>query len=124
MKCPRCQQESPADADFCPECAAKLAVVCVACGTANAPPRRSASRSRRRCCCERIRSVIDRRRFLLTSLAGAFAAPSAAEAQQAGKVYRVDVLAGSAGHTPRTVSEDGACARGYNARDFQRPNGT
>ena len=20
MKCPRCQQESPADADFCPEC--------------------------------------------------------------------------------------------------------
>jgi hypothetical protein len=34
MKCPRCQQESPADADFCPECGAKLAVVCVACGTA------------------------------------------------------------------------------------------
>ena len=37
MKCPRCQQESPADADFCPECGAKLAVVCVACGAANAP---------------------------------------------------------------------------------------
>jgi class 3 adenylate cyclase/tetratricopeptide (TPR) repeat protein len=37
MKCPRCQQESPSDADFCPECGAKLAVVCVACGTANAP---------------------------------------------------------------------------------------
>jgi class 3 adenylate cyclase/tetratricopeptide (TPR) repeat protein len=37
MQCPRCQQESPADADFCPECGAKLAVVCVACGTANAP---------------------------------------------------------------------------------------
>jgi class 3 adenylate cyclase/tetratricopeptide (TPR) repeat protein len=37
MKCSRCQQETPADADFCPECGAKLAVVCVACGTANAP---------------------------------------------------------------------------------------
>jgi predicted amidophosphoribosyltransferase len=37
MKCPRCQQESPADAEFCPDCGAKLAVVCVACGTANAP---------------------------------------------------------------------------------------
>ena len=37
MKCPRCQQESPSDADFCPECGAKPAVVCVACGTANAP---------------------------------------------------------------------------------------
>jgi class 3 adenylate cyclase/tetratricopeptide (TPR) repeat protein len=37
MKCPRCQQESPADADFCPECGAKLAVVCASCGTANTP---------------------------------------------------------------------------------------
>ena len=37
MKCPRCQQESPSDADFCPECGERLAVVCVACGTANAP---------------------------------------------------------------------------------------
>ena len=37
MKCPRCQQESPADADFCPECGTKLAVVCVACGIVNAP---------------------------------------------------------------------------------------
>jgi len=24
MKCPRCQQESPPDADFCPEYGAKL----------------------------------------------------------------------------------------------------
>jgi hypothetical protein len=31
---------------------------------------------------------MDRRRFLLTSLAGALAAPLAAEAQQAEKVYR------------------------------------
>jgi class 3 adenylate cyclase/tetratricopeptide (TPR) repeat protein len=37
MKCPRCQQETPSDADFCPECGAKLASVCAGCGTANAP---------------------------------------------------------------------------------------
>jgi class 3 adenylate cyclase len=37
MTCPRCQQESPPDADFCPECGAKLAFVCASCGTANAP---------------------------------------------------------------------------------------
>ena len=37
MKCPRCQQVSPADADFCPECGAKLVLVCGSCGTANAP---------------------------------------------------------------------------------------
>jgi putative ABC transport system substrate-binding protein len=35
---------------------------------------------------------MDRRRFLLTSLAGAVAAPLAVEAQQAGKVYRVGML--------------------------------
>jgi len=35
---------------------------------------------------------MDRRLFLLTSLAGALAAPLAAEAQQAGKVYRIGVL--------------------------------
>jgi ribosomal protein L40E len=37
MNCPRCQHESPSDADFCPECGAKLDVVCAACGTTNAP---------------------------------------------------------------------------------------
>src|SRR4030095_9330609 len=37
MKCPRCEQETPPDADFCPECGAKLALVCSGCGTANAP---------------------------------------------------------------------------------------
>ena len=37
-------------------------------------------------------SVMDRRRFLLTSVAGAFAAALAAEAQQPGKVYRVGIL--------------------------------
>jgi putative tryptophan/tyrosine transport system substrate-binding protein len=35
---------------------------------------------------------VDRRRFLLTSLVGAFAVPRAARAQQAGKVYRVGQL--------------------------------
>jgi hypothetical protein len=35
---------------------------------------------------------MDRRRFLLTSLAGAFAALLAAEAQDAGKVYRIGLL--------------------------------
>jgi len=35
---------------------------------------------------------VDRRRFLLTSLAGVFAAPLGAEAQQAGKVWRIGVL--------------------------------
>jgi len=35
---------------------------------------------------------VDRRRFLLTSLAGVLAAPHAAEAQQAGKVWRIGWL--------------------------------
>jgi hypothetical protein len=35
---------------------------------------------------------VDRRRFLLSSLAGALAAPLAAESQQAGKVYRIGYL--------------------------------
>ena len=36
--------------------------------------------------------MMDRRRFLLTSVAGALARPLAAEAQEAGKVYRVGFL--------------------------------
>jgi putative tryptophan/tyrosine transport system substrate-binding protein len=40
--------------------------------------------------------MMDRRRFLLTSLAGALAAPRAAEAQQPGKVYRVGILTNKA----------------------------
>src|SRR5262245_40237594 len=38
--------------------------------------------------------TVDRRRFLLTSLAGVAAAPIAAGAQQAGKVYRIGWLSG------------------------------
>jgi putative ABC transport system substrate-binding protein len=39
---------------------------------------------------------MDRRRFLLTSLAGVLAAPIAAWAQQSGKVYRIGFLSGPA----------------------------
>ena len=39
---------------------------------------------------------MDRRRFLLTSLAGALAAPLAAGAQEAGKVYRIGYLSAGA----------------------------
>ena len=38
---------------------------------------------------------MDRRRFLLTSLAGTLIAPLGTEAQQAGKVYRVGFLGNS-----------------------------
>jgi hypothetical protein len=38
------------------------------------------------------RPGMDRRRFLLTTLAGAFDAPHAAKAQQAAKVYRLGYL--------------------------------
>ena len=36
MTCPRCGQETPSDAEFCPECGTKLVVVCSACGVENA----------------------------------------------------------------------------------------
>ena len=38
---------------------------------------------------------MDRRRFLVTSLVGALAAPLAAEAQQAGRLYKIGYLGGS-----------------------------
>jgi|RhiMetdeSRZDD1v2_1073273.scaffolds.fasta_scaffold76796_3 ABC-type uncharacterized transport system substrate-binding protein len=49
------------------------------------------------------RPGMNRRRFLLTSLAGALAAPLAAEAQQAEKVYRIGFL--RAGQPPETYIE-------------------
>jgi len=36
MQCPGCKHETPPDAQFCPECGAKLAIVCARCGVANA----------------------------------------------------------------------------------------
>ena len=36
MPCPRCRHETPSDAEFCPECGARLASVCAQCGAANA----------------------------------------------------------------------------------------
>src|SRR5262245_13599827 len=47
---------------------------------------------------------MDRRRFLLTSLAGAVAAPLAASAQQAGKVFRIGLIASGA---PQPASPGG-----------------
>ena len=37
MRCPKCQTDTPIDAEFCPECGVKLVVVCTQCKTANAP---------------------------------------------------------------------------------------
>ena len=37
MTCPQCRQPVPNDAEFCPECGAKLAAACTGCGTTNAP---------------------------------------------------------------------------------------
>src|SRR5215471_7093427 len=46
-------------------------------------------------------AVMDRRRFLLTSLVGALAAPLAAEAQHEGKVWRIGWLTlGTSTSTP------------------------
>jgi class 3 adenylate cyclase/tetratricopeptide (TPR) repeat protein len=35
MECPQCQRKTPFDAEFCPECGIKLAVVCASCGAEN-----------------------------------------------------------------------------------------
>jgi putative tryptophan/tyrosine transport system substrate-binding protein len=43
---------------------------------------------------------MDRRRFLLTSLAGALAVPLAGEAQQAGKMVRLGVISAAVGRNP------------------------
>jgi ribosomal protein L40E len=37
MNCPRCEQQAPSDAAFCPKCGAKLTRACGQCGVANAP---------------------------------------------------------------------------------------
>jgi putative tryptophan/tyrosine transport system substrate-binding protein len=59
-------------------------------------------------------SVMDRRRFLLTSLAGALAAPLAAGAQPAAKVYRVGVvLQGGPYHAAVEGLRDGLKGLGF-----------
>jgi class 3 adenylate cyclase/pimeloyl-ACP methyl ester carboxylesterase len=37
MKCPRCEHDTPDDAEFCPECGSSLLVICGRCNTLNAP---------------------------------------------------------------------------------------
>lgn len=36
MQCPHCHYEAPPDAEFCPGCGSKLAIVCARCGVENA----------------------------------------------------------------------------------------
>ena len=58
---------------------------------------------------------MDRRRFLLTSLAGALAAPVGAEAQQGGKMWRVGLFHVGLDHVPPSLDglRDGLKALGY-----------
>ena len=56
---------------------------------------------------------MDRRRFLLTSLAGAFAAPLGAGAQKAGKVPRIGLLAPRPDSTQEKDFRDGLRDLGY-----------
>ena len=57
---------------------------------------------------------MDRRRFLLTSLAGAVAAPIAARAQQAGKIPKIGWLTSSLVHAPNVEAfREGMRALGY-----------
>jgi len=71
---------------------------------------------------------MDRRRFLLTSLAGAFAAPLAAEAQQTERTARIGYLSPVTGHNPveeafeRSLQELG-WTRGRNIRIESRYTG-
>jgi len=37
MKCPKCQYENPADANFCGKCREKLFLICTQCGAENSP---------------------------------------------------------------------------------------
>ena len=65
--------------------------------------------------------MMDRRRFLLTSLAGVLVAPLAAEAQRAGKVYRIGYrsiqrpeIAGATDRRARTRPRDLGLCTGQN----------
>jgi putative tryptophan/tyrosine transport system substrate-binding protein len=58
---------------------------------------------------------VDRRRFLLISVGGAFAAPRDAKAQQAGKMYRIGFLSGhrSQGHEALRLLPEVLAEMGY-----------
>jgi hypothetical protein len=47
--------------------------------------------------------MMERRRFLVASLSGALAAPLAAEAQQAGKMYRIGLFHVGLDHEPPSL---------------------
>jgi ABC-type uncharacterized transport system substrate-binding protein len=60
--------------------------------------------------------MMDRRRFLVTSLAGALAAPLAAGAQQAEKVFRIGYLSGNSAEIDtdlRSAFRQGLAELGY-----------
>jgi putative tryptophan/tyrosine transport system substrate-binding protein len=57
--------------------------------------------------------MMDRRRFLLTSVAGAMAAPLAARAQQTGKVYRIGYLSFAPNPATEGAFRDGLSELGY-----------
>ena len=62
---------------------------------------------------------MDRRRFLLTSLAGALATPLVAEAQQAGKVWRIAYLGNSsAALGVSMIGSLGSSLRRFNPRSM------
>ena len=61
---------------------------------------------------------MDRRRFLLTSLAGALAGPLTAEAQQAVKVWRIGWLEITPPTTPGVLQNQDAFVQGLRARGF------
>ena len=60
--------------------------------------------------------MMDRRHFLMTTLAGALAVPLAAEGQQAGKVFRIGLFHVGLDHVPPSLDglRAGLNARGYN----------
>jgi hypothetical protein len=68
--------------------------------------------------------LTDRRRFLLNSLAGVLAAPLAAGAQQAGKVWRLGVLSpGPSPPGPLEPLREGLHEHGTSKAGTSRSNG-
>ena len=98
MKCPRCAQDNPPEAKFCK--------FCFECATPVGQPQpatRFASPESYTPKHLAERRVMDRRRFLLTSLAGVLAGPLVAETQQAGKTAHIGLLTANAGGLPHLL---------------------